>query len=760
MKRRTILAAVATLATASAAAEPVTVPFDRAFPAFAERPVLEGERDTATLAFHLPGDWAAGAASLRLALRTGADVMPERSGLTMSVNGKPLALLPLRAADRPLAVELGLPPGLLQPGRNLLTLEAQQAHRVSCGRSAAYQLWTRIDMQRSGMRFTPGEHQRPSHDAVLADPRAAGDAIEILLPAGGLTESMLGIGAFLAQAIALRLEGAAQRVVLRTFQPAGGGGALPGLPAAAFTGRRPILIGSAGLLAPVIGENVAGTIAAPFLATMQDATGRPVLVISGRTDREVAAAMTGLAPAGAPQAVLGSGETRALGTLGYVETGATTARHAVEVRLSLPPDALLPFDEPLLLTLGFSYGPGLAAHAALDVYINGEWGGRVALDRSAGAVRDGVRVAIPARLLRPGDNRLMFDARLPPAEDGDCLPADTGGPRFMLSADSTLRLPRFIRAGRAPNLRLLADDAYPLTGPAGPATMLVAGGAPATVSAAWTLAARLAQARGAPLVELHWRLGTGAPSQTRNLLMIGPYGALPADALAAAALQLPKRMPAAPPAARSGAASDAIAVLLRQMDGRPPMRTASLPDVAGRSLRQSWAERLPGLNDGASGERELTARLADGIREIRASLDPDAPHRARRAAERRMAGGAGLLGGYAAADGTVLHIVTAATPELLQTRVEQLVGPQLWARLAGDIAVWNDAESIQTGQVGTRRFLGAPAITPSSAAILGGHWAADHPLQLVGVILASLLLFSGATWLILLARRRRLFHDV
>ncbi len=52
---------------------------------------------------------------------------------------------------KPGATDLPIPPGLLRPGRNLLTISGRQTHRVLCGPGAGFDLWTQLDPDRSGV---------------------------------------------------------------------------------------------------------------------------------------------------------------------------------------------------------------------------------------------------------------------------------------------------------------------------------------------------------------------------------------------------------------------------------------------------------------------------------------------------------------------------------------------------------------------------------------------------------------------------------
>lgn len=766
------------------AAPPVTVSLEQLFDDVSDRLLLQGERDRVTLPLFLPDRWASPPPGVRITFTNSADVMPESSSLTLGINGKPAVRLPVRAATQPLSVEIGLPAGLLQPGRNTLSFDVEHTHRVRCGISDSYQLWTRVDPLRSGITF-PGTATAivPSTiDEFVLDPRTIGKPLELLVPGGPIEEERLAQGALIAEALALRLNGRAPHVVARSLTPGRGASALlSGLPDGAASSGKAVLFGTAQALDGVLAPSLAARITGPFAEVVPNGSGTSVLVVSGRTESDVARAalsLAGLIERNAGRE-LAPGTTHRLGELGYVEQEAVALHHKADVDLLLPVDALAGLNAPLALSLSFAYAAGLPDGAEVNIYVNERWGARLGLDRRKGALLREVPVTLPGRLLRPGQNRLTFEARLGSDSSTGCAPTGAG-PLFVLFADSTLRLPDYIRLARAPDLRLLADSAFPLTGRSDSrmAAMLVTARDTHTVSAAWTLAARLAQAAGTPLTDLAWRFS--AQYGDEDVIVVGPSPTIPMAFGSAASLPLPAPLQLAgggsggPSRAGVFAKSDLPDTILRDMEARrqqgggggtkPPTRPAP-----GSDLHQQWEQRLgkpaPGTAaPGTDPAAPLQGTVGDLLDRTKHALFPEHRDANRDALLQRLRNSSvALITAFNApqAEHRVVHLITAGTPEVLERRVAELVRRSHWSQLDGDSAVWGDdhGNRLEAVRFATPRYLDKLPLTPSSLTLLAGRWLGEDPLRFAGLALLVLAGFTGTTWTVLLWRKRRLFPD-
>ena len=88
---------------------------------------------------------------LQLVTQSSIDILPERSSMRVTVNGRDVGTSRLGNFDGFAASTLDLPADLLVGGRNRVSIEFTQGHRIFCGPEAAFDLWTDIDLSKSGL---------------------------------------------------------------------------------------------------------------------------------------------------------------------------------------------------------------------------------------------------------------------------------------------------------------------------------------------------------------------------------------------------------------------------------------------------------------------------------------------------------------------------------------------------------------------------------------------------------------------------------
>ncbi|GAA5263983.1 cellulose synthase operon protein B [Acidiphilium sp. MT5] len=142
-----------------------------------------------------------------------------------------------------------------------------------------------------------------------------------------------------------------------------------------------------------------------------------------------------------------------------------------------------------LITAHLVYGAGGAPDNLLGVYVNGIFVGNVPLNRSIGGVYTDYKIAVPAHVLVPGKNELVFRGTLrhQPVHGGECTSAGySKGIPITLFDDSTVRI--------AGGSRLIPDNLAELNyAQILPHQLLLAGNSPSVLSAAATLAAKITQ---------------------------------------------------------------------------------------------------------------------------------------------------------------------------------------------------------------------------------------------------------------------------
>ncbi len=126
----------ASLDRAARAAEPAgavqsaPAPTLKRLPAGRDELVFHGESSTRIWPVYLSQTEASHAASLQLALLNAVVVLPERSALTVVINGRPFPALPVHSADKPTILSVRIPPGVLTAGVNKVQVTTTLAHRV------------------------------------------------------------------------------------------------------------------------------------------------------------------------------------------------------------------------------------------------------------------------------------------------------------------------------------------------------------------------------------------------------------------------------------------------------------------------------------------------------------------------------------------------------------------------------------------------------------------------------------------------------
>ncbi|WP_035693504.1 cellulose biosynthesis cyclic di-GMP-binding regulatory protein BcsB [Azospirillum halopraeferens] len=728
-----VLAALTGPAPARAADErvvPLSGPADGA-----ARAELAGEIDHLDLTVMVPPTAPLRQVVLSLQYENGIDLLPERSRLLLSLNGEPLAELPLSAYRGPVTASISLPPGRLRPGANRITLRQEAQHRAFCNVRGTFDLWTRINLDRSSLVLR-SDGAPPAPDlAMLPQLLAASDRAASPLAVLRVGEAMrpdhLGWGALAAQAYALTLGDRAPRVITVALPapPRTGEAAPVPVPGPAMPGPKSILIGTrdelSGVLAPPVLQGVTG----PFLGVypVPDMPGGFVLVASGRTPEEVDRALLRLADPGRPlppQAAvvldgppearmapppdtLGEGRYR-LSRLGFETATHTGYRYSGRLTVRLPADYRPVADRTIALRVNAAFEGEIGPGAVLNVRINGRIGGAIEVDRrSSGDIRR-AEMRLPMNLFRPGPNRIEFDAELPPAQETDCLFA-VRKPTFTLFDSSELEIPGFARLVGMPDLGTTARTGFPFVRPdegsrPEPFDLVVAGQGDAWHGVALTLVARLAQSAGEVLHPVP-SVGWTAPG-TRDALIVGPVTSLPQAALDGTRIgpdRLASLLEAGTRISQAEAAGEPlpdaerrrIVERLRAVRGAPQPAAAGQPVVpsGARNGAARWetpADRtVPPPDDGSVSLTALVGRLIELVG--RAGAADDTSH----AAESLTLGADDMLPDTAllqfraptAGDAT-WTVLTGADPGVVARAAERLVTAPLWTMLEGGAALW------------------------------------------------------------------------
>ncbi|WP_203156409.1 cellulose biosynthesis cyclic di-GMP-binding regulatory protein BcsB [Methylobacterium aquaticum] len=417
-----------------------------------------------------------------------------------------------------------------------------------------------------------------------------------------------------------------------------------------------------------------GPVTGPRLALLPGTpVRRPVVVVTGPGEADVAAALAQLADLAAKpvqgtlqgldalrdangRPVTGAGSLT-LADLGFSDrvVGGRTAQLTLD--LSLPHDLLAADYAKLALDLDATYPAGLAPGAQVSVAINGEAAGSVPLGKAGGETLRRRTVFLPLRLLRPGLNRITLLAELPRADDRTCT--SPAGERLILRASTRLTIPDLARIARQPDLAATAAAGFPYrAGGEGRApTLSVPAPDRDTMAAAATLATRLGIAAGRPI-------------------------------------------PFAFAAGRSGVVGPTVMVAaLRSLDA--PLLTAAGLDP--QALRDAWIRRdepAPAPEASPTLRRQLLRR--GGIPGCRAAATASLG-----LPEAALVLAQGVTG---PAPDDVLTLVTAPSPAGLSEATACLVQPLVWSRPRGGVTLLASDGAVAVQEPESARYVAtAPA---------------------------------------------------
>jgi hypothetical protein len=374
---------------------------------------LVGDRASTRFSLVMPQEVTAQA--LRIAHRSGIDVLPEMSSVTVSLNGVALPPIAPKASDTFEVVDL--PADMLRPGANEIRVDAIHHHRIYCGLEANFALWTEIDLAGSGAAladFAPPADTAGFRLALMRQ-LASGHPLEIRAAPGVPREATLAAASAVARAAGAVGSGVRFTSV---WTPSNG----PGTHA-----RVTILPGTADATDVRRGGDGALVLR---------------LVVAGDAAQNLADRLAEtLPPESEPEAfpLLEPGAPRSLASLG-AETVVLQGRYALrDIRFKLPDDWLTLTTRPARLTLRYAAAEGLPPGAQLTVRLNGRAIQLLPLDRP-GQARPFVDIDFQAQLLRAGVNELAFEAMVP-AETVD-MPCETPIDEIVtIDAASTLLAP-------------------------------------------------------------------------------------------------------------------------------------------------------------------------------------------------------------------------------------------------------------------------------------------------------------------------------
>lgn len=620
-------------------------------------------------------------ATLSLRYVNSVALLGGRSVLTVRLNEATLAQIPLRPDQPQGRATVRLPSDLWRAGYNKVTLAVTQHYTDRCEDPEAPELWTEIDLAASDidMDLLPVDRPYVVGDlSGLFSPGFGGQSAVALHTAPGADDAVrMEALPLVAQALAARREFAPLKVtteVLRTPSRLDVADA-PFSTATPGQADVQVLVGTVAELAPLLADRRLDGISGPTL--VMDGRGpRARLLVTGPQPADVVTAARNLgriedqvnaagavafreaAPAPAPVLPrrLTPGATYTFADLGTASTTVNDSGvHGISVRLPLPPDFYTYEGALGELLLDFGYGAGNGPGSVMNVKLNGEFIHGLLMDAPNGSAFRTYRIALPARLLRRGDNDLTFTFTLrPPLGVGECASVKGRHLTAQLLGSSTFTVPPAGSATILPDLSLLSASGFPFAGGA------TGGGAPAIFigdeslrGAALTLAGRVSQAAG---TTVPWRVVAGIPASIDG----------PAIVLAAA--------------------EDLDATLFKAWTGSLG-KVAEWPYPALQTVRQASID----IRSAGTSAMSLFGLAAAPAAAPGGTLTQEG-------ALGELAVMTAVRNPWTTAPET-LAIITAEDDATLARRIDDLVSPAIWGRMAGDLTVWDGSDMVFTQAV-------------------------------------------------------------
>jgi hypothetical protein len=386
----------------------------------------------------------------RIGYLSAISVVPHESFLTASVNDVVIGRTEIKAPGAVRIIEFEVPPGLLKPGYNAVTIAGSQRHRVDCSLQATFELWTQIDPSWTGFVVPQATEAGGLRGLPAVMPDARGIVpIRVVL---GNRPAFAGFERILAVLQHIALAGRFSQVAV-DFGPA--------------------LSGRAGLNLVVGGSQAEAAGSQPLSIEPAQADRPLTLVLAGDGPAEMDAAIQALRaaaaaePVGSPQGLQAfalargvptrGGETLRLSALGVSNREFSGRLFRTGFDVVLPTDFVPADYAKVNLRLAGGYAAGLDVGAQVIVDINGRNVASLPMPRSGGDVFQDAQLALPLGRWRPGRNRIEVSAFLPAQNDRVCEDG-TERKRFLFLSDSTLTFPNLARAVRLPDLAATLGD--------------------------------------------------------------------------------------------------------------------------------------------------------------------------------------------------------------------------------------------------------------------------------------------------------------
>jgi cellulose synthase operon protein B len=438
-------------------------------------------------------------AHLRLGYQNSVMVAPEISELKVSINGTDLGEIPIQSSAGVTDLDIPIPEGVLQPGPNLISVEASQRHRTDCTVESTYELWTDLDPNRTFLSFqAEGERfSKPLDLAGIGLDGAGQTRVDVVAPGfdnADVSEALLTLAQGLAvltnaphlsfavaRGFGNGAENAALTLVVGTdadldalgVTAPGGTGFVPSGDAPDAAGRGPLF-----------------AVSAPTPAAINDALGSEAL-----------ASATGGDPAtwpGTTAPLLASDESLEFGELGVPTQQFSGRRYSREFSIAVPADFYAQAYGEALIMLDAAISREVRPGSRIDIFVNDRIATTVPIMDTGGGVLRQLPIRVGLREIRPGPNRIRLEAVMLTEADDACAPGTTASdnPRFAIFDTSRFVMPEYARIAQQPDLSAFAVAGTGRAGPDDRLPVVLDERNEETLAAAMNIAGRMAASSG------------------------------------------------------------------------------------------------------------------------------------------------------------------------------------------------------------------------------------------------------------------------
>jgi cellulose synthase operon protein B len=394
------------------------------------------------------------------------------------------------------------------------------------------------------------------------------------------------------------------------------------------------------------------------------------------------------------------------------------------------------------ILLDAAYSGEVLPGSHLDVYVNDHIATTTPVTTYGGVILRHLPIRVLMTHFKPGANLIRFEAQLLTDADRVC-PTGGGGnqsSRFVLFDSSEFVMPDYARIGRLPDLASLAGRGFPYDGSGGSTALVVDSANADAVSAAATLLAKLAVARGwvMPI-----DMASAATVGQRNAIFVATSAQTSDEVLNQVGVALSIRTTWIGPtkvSTETARGAGDVSVLTPPAD--PGFAKSDEPDTQAtfnrwrRELADGggWSGNVSSLQDWLQRTFELSAGNLRFLPIADVAFQPASDSAVLLAQATNPTG-----------DGA-WTLLTAPSSSLLREGAKTLTAQRHWSSVAGHIVSYDGkTATLRTQEVTTFSFLPTQPLSIANLRLIAANWLSENIFAYSVLLLATCLLLGLAT---------------